>query len=74
MIKIVPLEDVRIKKGKSHNKRELGAEECTRLIWDHDVWEDEGGRHVHSLLVFWFVPVPLLVFLSIGNDRNSRNS
>ena len=43
IIQIVPLQDVRIKKGKSRNKREFGAEECTCLIWDHDVWEDEGG-------------------------------
>lgn len=47
-------------------------EERPHLVWDHDVWKDEGGRHVHCLLVFRFMPVPLLVFLSMENREKKQ--
>lgn len=48
-------------------------EECPHLVRDHDVWKDKGGRHVHGgLLVFWFVPVSLLVFLHTENGEKKE--
>lgn len=46
---------------------------CSHFVWNHDIWEDQGRGHVHSLLVFWFVSFPLLVFLQIENKIRQIN-
>lgn len=47
-------------------------EECPHLVRDHDVWKDKGGRHVHDLLVFRFVSVPLFVFLRMEKRKKKE--
>lgn len=47
-------------------------EEYPHLVRDQDVWKNKGGRHVHGLLVFWFVPVSLLVFLSMEKKKKKQ--
>ena len=46
---------------------------CSYFFWNHDVWEDQGGGHVHSLLVFRFVSFSLLVFLQIERKIRQTN-